>query len=75
MAQISSSAAEVKYSRIRELAEIAMGMPEVYRLYFGESNLPTPEFIKDAAIRALHDGFTYYTSNAGLPTLRADLAA
>lgn len=75
MAQISSSAAEVKYSRIRELAEIAMGMPEVYRLYFGESNLPTPEFIKDAAIKALHDGFTYYTSNGGLPTLRAELAS
>lgn len=75
MAQISSSAAEVKYSRIRELAEIAMGMPEVYRLYFGESNLPTPEFIKDAAIKALHDGFTYYTSNAGLPGLRGELAA
>ncbi|MCC6587521.1 MAG: pyridoxal phosphate-dependent aminotransferase [Bryobacterales bacterium] len=75
MAQISSSAAAVQYSRIRELAEIAMGMPEVYRLYFGESNLPTPEFIKNAAIQALHDGFTYYTSNAGLPELRADLAA
>ena len=73
--QIASSAMEVKYSRIRELAEIAMGMEGVYRLYFGESNLPTPPFIKQAAIQALADGFTYYTANAGLLSLREELAA
>ncbi|MFN7922152.1 MAG: pyridoxal phosphate-dependent aminotransferase [Bryobacteraceae bacterium] len=74
MAQISASAREVKYSRIRELAEIAMGMDGVLRLYFGESNLPTPDFIKEAAARAMRDGFTYYTENAGLPSLRRALA-
>ena len=26
-----------------------MTMPGVYKLYFGESNIPTPEFIKSAA--------------------------
>jgi aspartate aminotransferase len=45
-------------------------MDGVLRLYFGESNLPTPEFIKQAAIRAMQDGFTFYTENAGLPSLR-----
>lgn len=73
--RIASSAMEVEYSRIRELAEIAMGMEGVYRLYFGESNLPTPPFIKQAAIRALEEGFTYYTANAGLLSLRTELAA
>lgn len=52
-----------------------MGMEGVLRLYFGESNLPTPEFIKRAAERAMWDGFTFYTENAGLPSLRRALAA
>jgi aspartate/methionine/tyrosine aminotransferase len=65
----------VPRSRIRELAEIAMTMDGVLRLYFGESNLPTPEYIKQAAVRALADGFTFYTENAGLPSLRRALAA
>jgi hypothetical protein len=64
----------VPRSRIRELAEIAMTMDGVLRLYFGESNLPTPEYIKQAANRALADGYTFYTENAGLPTLRRALA-
>src|SRR6202011_5923270 len=44
------------------------------RLYFGESNLPTPEYIKRAAQKAMADGFTFYTENAGLPSLRKALA-
>jgi hypothetical protein len=74
MPAISPSAQRVEHSRIRELAEIAMAMPGVLRLYFGESNLPTPEFIKAAATRALQEGYTYYTENAGLPSLRRALA-
>jgi len=52
-----------------------MGMDGVLRLYFGESNLPTPEYIKRAAARALEDGYTFYTENAGLPSLRRAIAA
>src|ERR1044071_4268582 len=73
-ASVSSSALAVPYSRIRELAEVAMGMDGVLKLYFGESNLPTPEFIKRAAQKAMADGFTYYTENAGLPSTRKALA-
>ena len=51
-----------------------MSMEGVLRLYFGESNLPTPDYIKQAAIRAMHDGFTFYTENAGLPSLRRAIA-
>jgi aspartate/methionine/tyrosine aminotransferase len=46
----------------------------VLKLYFGESNLPTPEFIKEAVVKALADGYTFYTENAGLPSLRDALA-
>ncbi|MGO9894222.1 MAG: pyridoxal phosphate-dependent aminotransferase [Bryobacteraceae bacterium] len=74
MAQIASSVERVPHSRIRELAEIAMQMDGVLRLYFGESNQPTPEYIKRAAWRAMEDGYTFYTENAGLPSLRRAIA-
>ena len=72
--QIASSALRVPHSRIRELAELAMTMDGVLKLYFGESSLPTPDYIKRAAQKAMADGFTFYTENAGLPSLRKALA-
>ncbi len=71
---VAASALRVPHSRIRELAEIAMGMDGVLKLYFGESNIPTPDYIKRAAQKAMADGFTFYTENAGLPSLRKGLA-
>jgi hypothetical protein len=74
MPHLAQSVGRVPHSRIRELAEIAMSMDGVLRLYFGESNLPTPEYIKRAAVQALADGYTFYTENAGLPSLRRAIA-
>ncbi len=51
-----------------------MSMDGVLRLYFGESNLPTPRYIKQAAVRAMEEGFTFYTENAGLPSTRRAIA-
>lgn len=73
--RLASSVERVPHSRIRELAEIAMQMDGVLKLYFGESNLPTPEYIKDAARQALAGGYTYYTENAGYLSLREALSA
>ena len=72
---IASSLAAIQPSRIRELADVAFGMEGVLRLHFGESNLPTPRLIQDALAKAVADGFTYYSENAGLPSLRAAIAA
>lgn len=36
----------------------------------GEPDFPTPEKIKEAAIRALQENFTRYTDTAGIPELR-----
>jgi len=74
MPRVAPSAQAVPHSRIRELADIAMSMDGVLRLYFGESNVPTPDYIKQAAVRAMAEGYTYYTENAGLPSLRGALA-
>ncbi len=73
MANLASSIDQVPYSRIREVAEAAMKMDGVLRLYFGESNVPTPDYIKRAAAKALEEGYTFYSENAGLPGLRQDL--
>jgi aspartate aminotransferase len=75
MPTLAASAKQVPHSRIREIADAAMRMDGVLKLYFGESNVPTPEYIKQAAARALDEGYTYYSENAGLPGLRQDLAA
>jgi aspartate aminotransferase len=74
MCHVASSVENVPHSRIRELAEIAMSMDGVLRLYFGESNLPTPNYIKQAAVRAMQEGFTFYTENAGLLSTRRAIA-
>jgi hypothetical protein len=74
MPSVASSVENVPHSRIRELAEIAMPMEGVLRLYFGESNLPTPDYIRQAALAAMQAGYTFYTENAGLPSLRRAVA-
>lgn len=74
MAELASSVATVPHSRIRELAEVAFRMDGVLKLYFGESNRPTPEYLKRAATEAMRDGFTFYTENAGLLSLRESIA-
>jgi len=40
----------------------------------GEPDFDTPQHIKDAAIKALADGFTKYTPSSGVPELRAAIA-
>ncbi len=74
-AGLAQSVHSVPHSRIRELAEIALRMDGVLRLYFGESNQPTPAFIKQAAVEAMDSGYTFYTENAGLLSLREEIAA
>jgi aspartate aminotransferase len=73
-ASVASSALAVPRSKIRELADLAFSLDGVLKLHFGESNLPTPQYIKDAAARALAEGYTFYTENAGLPSLREAIA-
>ncbi len=71
---VAPSLASVMPSQIRELADIAFGMEGVLKLQFGESNMPTPAYIKQAATQALADGYTFYSENGGIPPLRAQIA-
>jgi aspartate aminotransferase len=48
---------------------------DVISLSAGEPDFDTPQFIKDAAIKAIQDGETKYTDVAGTAALRAAVAA
>ncbi|AZG12604.1 pyridoxal phosphate-dependent aminotransferase [Cupriavidus pauculus] len=64
----------LRASRIREVANAGIGLPDVLPFWFGESDQVTPAFIRDAAARALAEGATFYTHNLGIAPLRAALA-
>lgn len=47
---------------------------EIIHLEIGEPDFDTPRNIKDAAIRAINEGFTHYGPSAGLPQAREAFA-
>lgn len=61
-------------SRIREVANAALGRADLVKFWFGEGDLPTPAFIREAAKHALDAGETFYNHNLGIEELRAQLA-
>ena len=72
--KLSPQAIQVESSRIRELSVLAETVPGVYKLYFGESNIPTPEFIKRGGQKAIAENHTFYTPNAGYKELREGIS-
>ena len=64
----------IRESLIREVAAHGMDQDDVLALWFGEGDVPTPDFIVEAAKRALDDGHVFYTDNRGIPPLRQALA-
>jgi aspartate/methionine/tyrosine aminotransferase len=54
--------------------DLARGRPGVLHLEVGEPDFPTPPHIVEAGIRALRDGHTRYTANAGTASLREAIA-
>jgi len=64
----------IQRSKIRELFEKASKMKDVISLGIGEPDFDTPAVVKDAAKRALDEGYTHYTPNAGIPEFREAIA-
>jgi len=71
---LAPSISRVAPSQIRAIADVAFSMDEVLKLHFGESNMQTSQYLKDAAYQAMNDGYTFYTENAGLASLREAIA-
>ena len=73
-----------RLNRLSESATLAMAQMsrelqakgiDVISLSLGEPDFDTPEFIKEAAKKAIDDNFSHYTPVPGLPELRKAIAA
>ena len=73
MGAIRKEIEDLELSGISKVALGALGDPEVIPLWFGESDIVTPAFIRDAAKAALDSGQTFYSYSRGTPALRAGL--
>ncbi|HCI91207.1 MAG TPA: pyridoxal phosphate-dependent aminotransferase [Verrucomicrobiales bacterium] len=68
--KISKQVAGIPRSGIRDFFELVQGRDDVISLGVGEPDFATPWHIREAAIYSLEKGFTSYTSNLGLLSLR-----
>ncbi len=65
---------KIRPSGIRKLFDLAQKMEGVISLGIGAPDFDTPSHIKEAAKKALDEGYTRYTPNAGFPDLREVLS-
>lgn len=72
--RMSHRAREIQPSGIRKFFDLLGDMKDVVSLTVGQPDFVTPWHIRAAAIESLEAGKTYYTSNAGLPRLREEIA-
>lgn len=72
--RISRTVREIPPSGIRRFFDIVSQMQDVISLGVGEPDFVTPWRIREAAIHALEQGYTQYTSNRGLPELCREVA-
>lgn len=84
MPTTSPQALAKRITRMQESATLKMSQMardlkakghDVISLSIGEPDFDTPQHIKDAAIKALNDGFTKYTPVPGLPQIREAISA
>ena len=72
MSHVKQSATFAAKEKVNELR--AKGK-RIVDLTFGEPEVDTPDYVKEAATKAMRDGKTKYTPVAGIPELRAALAS
>ncbi|MDD6031017.1 MAG: aminotransferase class I/II-fold pyridoxal phosphate-dependent enzyme [Kiritimatiellae bacterium] len=72
---IARHVAALPKSGIRKFFDIVAQRKDVVSLGVGEPDFDTPWHISRAAMTALEDGATHYTSNLGTPELRQAIAA
>jgi len=70
MKPLSKNAIAMPRSKIREIMHLAMEMPDAIHMEVGEPDFPTPDHVVEAACAAAKAGFTKYTPNSGVSSLR-----
>ena len=74
MGMLRADIEALEQNGITGVAVKRLGDPDVIPLWFGEGDLVTPDFIRDAAKQALDEGHTFYSNPRGRPELRAAIA-
>lgn len=76
--QISKRASETAPFLVMEILEKAQSMQksgeDIIHLEIGEPDFDTPSCVKDAAVKAIHEGKTKYTHSMGLSELRDEIS-
>ncbi len=77
LSMISNRASKIEASPTLAIDAKAKSMRkngiQVINFSVGEPDFPTPENVKEAAIKAINEDFTYYTPAAGIPELKEAL--
>lgn len=71
---LSDKVQNIKPSGIRKFFDIVTEMKDAISLGVGEPDFETPWHIREEGIYAFEKGRTFYTSNAGLMTLREEIS-
>lgn len=74
MPEVGTLSRSLRQSGIREIVHLAVKVPDAIRLEIGQPHFDTPPHIIEAAAQAARDGYTRYTVNAGIPSLREVVA-
>ncbi len=73
MSSLSKLVSSIEESRTMAVTSLIKKMKaegkDVISFSAGEPDFPTPQFVKDAGIKAINENFTKYTSNEGYPDL------
>ena len=71
---VTKTVKNTEISTIRFFFNMVNEVEGAISLCIGEPDFTTPEHINKAAVRALENGQTFYTPNAGLPELRNEIS-
>ncbi len=71
---VSDRSKSVTRSGIRVMYDLALSVEGLVHLEIGEPDFSTPQHIVDAAKKALDEGYTHYTPNAGYKDLRESVS-
>jgi len=72
--EFNANLKKIKPSGIRKLFDLAQGKKELVSFGIGEPDFITPTHIREAAKKAIDEGYTRYTPNLGFPEFRKALA-
>ncbi|MBU4561888.1 pyridoxal phosphate-dependent aminotransferase [bacterium] len=72
--EFNANLKKIKPSGIRKLFDLAQGKKDLVSFGIGEPDFITPTHIREAAKKAIDEGYTRYTPNLGFPEFRKALA-